>query len=166
MNSRRCDLPPKYFNARIDMNVERALPIGSRIALYARAGASGSHSGTVDDQVKKVNDHASKLGLQIVATYTDVGGGSQVGPGLAEMIQTAREHDRAFSAVLTEDAGRVGRSVKILRDVIEALSESDVSLWTIHPSGEIRRLDAATAGYVEPFREVGIRTYRQKLRKA
>ena len=152
--------PTEELYARIDMIVHKALPIGSRMAVYARAGASGSHSGTVDDQVKKVTAHASERGLQVVATYTDVGGGSQVGPGLAEMIQAARGDNRAFSAVLADDAERVGRSVKIVRAVIDSLSEVGVSLWTIGRSGEIKLLDAAAAGFVGPLREVGMRTSR------
>ena len=83
--------------------------------IYARYSSEKQNANSVEDQIRKCREHATKNGWTVLENhiYRDaaISGASDNRDGLKRMLAAASAHPPAFSCLLVDDSSRLSRSV-------------------------------------------------------
>jgi site-specific DNA recombinase len=107
-----------------------------RCAIYARYSSDLQRDTSIDDQVRKCREHATRQGWKVISggTYTDEGlsGTSAASrPGLQQLLRDAEQSNAAFDRVLLDDTSRLARNLPEALTVISTLQFHRVEVSAI-----------------------------------
>ena len=116
---------------------------GLRAALYARFSTDLQSDRSIDDQLALCREHAGRLGLTVVATYTDRArtSASLIGrDGILRLMEDARAG--RFDLVVVEALDRLSRDQEDLAGIHKRLDFGGIGIEAVHDG----RADAIQVG--------------------
>ena len=115
--------------------------MGHNVAIYARVSSEGDRQNT-DRQVVDLQAYAASAGLEVVRVFTEkASGASDDRPVLTECLDWCCAGN--VDILLVSEISRLGRSVKVIIDVVDRLTKAgvdihfhDINIDTLLPTGE------------------------------
>jgi site-specific DNA recombinase len=100
--------------------------------IYARYSSEKQNANSVEDQIRKCREHATKNGWTVLENhiYRDaaISGASDNRDGLKRMLAAASAHPPAFSCLLVDDSSRLSRSVGDADRIVKELRFAGVKI--------------------------------------
>src|SRR5690606_36891635 len=121
-----------------------------RAVIYARFSSDLQRDASIEDQKRACRDHAARLGLEVVETYSDraISGASMMRRGLQKLLRDAQTGQ--FDVVLSEALSRLSRNQAYIATIyqritfngqmIETISEGPISEMHIGLKGTMNAL--------------------------
>lgn len=109
--------------------------------IYARVSSLGERQST-SRQVDDLRSFALSQGLDVARVFEEhISGAVEERPVLSECLEYLKSADNPCRCLLVSEVSRLGRSVRIVVNTIDALTKAgvsvyiaDISLWTILPT--------------------------------
>jgi site-specific DNA recombinase len=106
-----------------------------RCAAYARYSSEKQNSVSIDDQLRKCREHATRQGWRLLedCVYSDeaLSGAGADRPGLRALLDSALATPRAFDAVLVDDTSRISRNQGDVFRIFERLNFAGVRVVAV-----------------------------------
>lgn len=130
-----------------------------RAAVYARYSTDLQNDKSVEDQIRLCENHAERIGAQIVKTYHDraKSGASMFGPpGLAAFMQDADKGQ--FEIIISESPDRISRDIADLAHIHKTLKFLSIEMNCVN-GGIMDTMQIGMYGVVRSGRSAGGKAY-------
>jgi site-specific DNA recombinase len=141
-----------------------------RCAIYARFSSDRQSAVSIEDQIRKCREYASRHGWEVLEEhiYADhaVSGTSTERTGLQKLLASAEQRDRVFDAILIDDTSRFTRKLADALNLYERLTFAGVRLVAISQGVDSDSSQAeilfGVHGLIDSVysRELGLKTHR------
>ena len=141
-----------------------------RCAIYSRFSSDRQSPVSIDDQVRKCREHATRHGWVVLEEhiYADhaVSGTSAERVGLQRLLAAAEQATRAFDAILIDDTSRLTRKLADALNLYERLTFAGVRLVAVSQGVDSESSQAeilfGVHGLIDSVysRELGLKTHR------
>lgn len=132
-----------------------------RAAIYARFSTDMQRDASIDDQIRSCREHAARLGLKVVETYSDraESGASLMRSGVRRLMQDARAG--LFDVVISEALDRLSRNQADIARLYQQLMFSEIRIETV-TEGAISEMHIGLKGTMNALflKDLGIKTHR------